>query len=163
MLLTAVLAYLHVVSAISWLGGGILFTFVVGPRLARMPPASTRDFLVTVVPGIARFFQVVAGLTLLFGFLLMFDMVGGDYSQFSTSWGIAISIGLSIALVAFVISEAFAGPAFLRLAAAAEKITPGTPPDPGFPTRVRYASMLGLTVTVLLIATLSFMIAAGFY
>jgi len=162
-LLTAILAYAHVVSAVSWLGGGILFSFIIGPRLASLPPAAARSFLVTMVPPVVRFFQVAAGLTILFGLLLLWNMLGEDYSQFSTSWGMALTAGMAVAVVAFVLSEAVTGPAFMRAARAAAEITAEAPPSPSFPGIVRRAGLSGLITTLLLILTLGFMVAAGFY
>ena len=163
MLLTAILAFAHVVSAVSWLGGGILFSFIIGPRLAALKPPVARDFLVTMIPAVVRFFQIVAGLTILFGLLLLGNMLNGDFSQLSTTWGRTISAGMVVAFVAFVLSEAATSPAFMRVARAAAQITPDSPPPPTFPALIRRAGLLGLITTLLLILTLGFMVGAGFY
>jgi uncharacterized membrane protein len=70
-LITAVVAWLHIISAIGWLGGGIMFAFVVGPALAKLSPPSSGEFLVKVVPRVVLFFQISAGTTILFGVLLL--------------------------------------------------------------------------------------------
>jgi len=162
-LLTTILAYAHVLSAVSWLGGGILFSFIIGPRLGDLKPPVARDFLVTIVPPVVRFFQAAAGLTVLFGLLLLWVMLGGDYSQFSSTWGMSIIAGMGVAFVALVMSEAVTGPAFMRVARAAGEITPDSPPSPSFPALVRRAGLLGLITTLLLLLTLVFMVSAGFY
>ena len=91
MLTTWILAWLHVVSAICWLGGGIMFAFVVGPALSRLSPASSGEFLVKVVPRVVLFFQVLAGLTILFGVLLLYNMGGFGLLSPSTSYGLDLT------------------------------------------------------------------------
>ena len=147
----------------SWLGGGILFTFIIGPRLAGLPLPVARGFLVTMVPPVVRFFQWAAGFTVLFGLLLLWSTVGGDYSQFSSSWGLTITAGMIVAFVAFFLSEVLTGPAFLRVAKAAASISPDAPPPASFPGLVQRAGFLGLITTLLLVLTLVFMVGAGFY
>jgi hypothetical protein len=165
-LLTTVLAYGHIVSAIAWLGGGIMFGMVIAPRLGKLALSSSRDFVLTVLPGVLRFFQVIAGVTILFGLLLLYDMHVYDHMQldFSTSWGFDLILGMSVALVAFLYSELVAIPVFHRIVTLNRKMGPdgsGVPPE--LPRTVRQAGMASLITLVLLLVTVSFMVAAGFY
>ncbi|MDA4127237.1 MAG: hypothetical protein OK452_08575, partial [Thaumarchaeota archaeon] len=93
--LIAILAWFHVVSAILWLGGGVMFAFVVGPALAKLSPSSSGEFLLNVAPRVARFFQIIAGSTVLFGVLLLYSMGGFDLLSLSTFYGLDITVGLS--------------------------------------------------------------------
>lgn len=165
-LVTAVLAFFHILSAMAWLGGGILFAFVIAPKFAKLQPSSTRDFFVTIQPGVIRFFQIVAGLTILFGLLLLYDSVGGDWSKLSlsTSWGFDISLGMTVAIVAFVISEFIAVPTFLRLV----RLFQAPPPEVGqmpaeLPILARRAALQSFVLVGLLLVAMAFMVGAGYY
>ncbi len=168
MLTTAVLAWLHIISAISWLGGGILFGFVVGPALPKLSPASSAEFFVRVAPRIGRFFQIMAGSTVLFGALLAYVGVSnGDFPGLSpsTSWGLSIMIGLSLGIVAFVVGEFLAVPALGKVVRIFSGMQASGQREP--PAELGKAigrARLTATATVgLLILTLVFMVAAGFY
>ena len=124
-----------------------------------MSPASRREFILTMVTPMVRFFQITAGLTVVFGLLLFYNMMDDQ----SSTWTLSLRIGVVVAALAFIISEAGVGPAFMKVRSAAEKITPTSPPGPEFPMLVNRAALLGLTTTVLLIVTLCFMVTAGFY
>ncbi len=86
MLITAILAWFHVISAIGWLGGGIMFVFVVGPALAKLSPPSSAEFLVNVAPRVARFFQISAASTILFGALLLVDGNGNKVNNWKPNF-----------------------------------------------------------------------------
>lgn len=165
MLVTWILAWLHVVSAIGWLGGGILFAFVVGPALARLSPPSAGEFLLKVVPRVARFFQVAGVLTVVFGGLLLFNIGGLGLLSLSTSYGVDLSIGVGFALAAFVVAEFGAVPIQLGAVKMIREMVAagGTQPPLSFPRQMRLARMsAALTVTLLLGASV-FMVGAGFY
>jgi uncharacterized membrane protein len=164
-LLIAILAWLHVVSAISWLGGGILFAFVIGPALAKLSPSSSGEFLVKVVPGVARFFQMVAGSTILFGLLLVYNLGGFGVLSLSSSFDVNITIGLSIGFIAFLISEFVAIPIQLKaIKMVREMQASGQHQPPAeFPKTLNRARVTATLTVILLILTSVFMIAAGFY
>lgn len=165
-LVTTVLAFAHIFSAISWLGGGLMFGFVIAPRLGKIPLAAARAFTVEVVPRVLVFFEIVAGLTILFGVGLLYSITGGDWSQLSpsTTWGFAITVGVGVAIVAFLFSVLVAVPVFKRVVALNRKMNPdGTNVPPELPRTVRQAGMASLVTLVLLLVTLAFMVTAGFY
>lgn len=165
MLTTWILAWLHVISAICWLGGGIMFGFVVGPALRRLSPASSAEFLLKVVPGVVRFFQIFAGLTVLFGALLLYNMGGPSLLDPSTSYGLDLSIGVTFALVAFVESEFVAVPIQLKaVRLIKEMVAAGKHEPPAeFPKTQQRAVATALLTLVLLLITSVFMVGAGFY
>lgn len=165
-LLTAVLAVLHVFAAVGWLGGGLLFGFVISPRLAKLSRPAAREFVLGVAPGIVRFFQVIAIAAILFGLLLLYNMTNGDFSQlsFSSVWGRSLLLGMASALVAFVLSEAVTVRAFQRVIALNGRMRPdGSEVPPELPPAVGQAGRLALANTLLLVITLGFMVSAGFY
>jgi len=165
MLLTAILAWLHVFSAIAWLGGGIMFGVIIAPMLSKFSPPASGEFLVKVGPRVALFFQVVAGTTLLFGLLLLWNVGGFGLLDPSTTYGLELTIGVTFALLAFVVSEFFSVPPLLKaVRLVKEMMASGRHEPPAeLPRTLRIA---GLTATItlgLLIVTSMFMIAAGFY
>ncbi len=90
-----------------------MFAFVGGPGLAKLSPPSSGEFLLKVVPRVVRFFQIAAGSTILFGILFLYSFSNGHVEEilsFSTSFGVDLTIGLSIGFVAFLISEFVAVP-----------------------------------------------------
>ena len=168
LLITAILAWLHIFSAIGWLGGGIMFAFVVGPSLANLSPPSSGEFLVKVVPRVVRFFQITAGTTILFGVLFLYSYTKGDISDFlslSTHFGLYLTIGLSLGFIAFLISEFVAVPIQLKAVRMIKEMQAAGQhqPPPDLPKTLKQAANLAILTVVLLILTSIFMVASGFY
>lgn len=165
MLISAILAWFHIVSAIGWLGGGIMFAFVVGPALAKLSPPSSGEFLVKVVPRVVRFFQIFAGTTILFGVLLLYSLGSLPLLDPSTSYGVDLTIGLSLGFAAFLISEFVAVPIQVKaINMIREMQASGQHQPPAeFPKALRRASNTATLTVLLLILASVFMVAAGFY
>ncbi|HYK93327.1 MAG TPA: hypothetical protein VEY07_04705 [Thermoplasmata archaeon] len=166
MWLTDLLATFHVLFAISWLGGGIMFGFIIAPRLGLMAPPAAREFFIRVVPTVLRFFIVVPTLTVIFGFLLLYNLIGGDWSMLSpsTSWGFDISLGMTFALAALVVGEAGASPALHRLVGLFESLgSPGGATPESIPPAINRARNFATLSIALLLITMVFMVGAGFY
>ncbi len=168
MLVTAILAWFHIISAIGWLGGGIMFAVVVAPALEKLSAPSSGEFFVKVVPRVARFFQIVAGSTVLLGVLLLYGMDpngGFRILSLSSSLGFNLTIGLSIGFVAFLMSEFVAVPPLfraIRIIKETQASSQQQPPEELRRTLRRAAIAADLTVS-LLVLTSVFMVAAGFY
>jgi uncharacterized membrane protein len=165
MLLTALLAWLHVISAIAWLGGGIMFGFVIAPTLSKFSPPASGEFLVKVGPRVARFFQVIAGTTILFGALLLYNLGGFGLLTPSNTYGIELTIGVTFALIAFVVSEFFGVPPLLKAVRLIREMQSAGRHEPPaeLPKALRVAAATATLTVVLLILTSVFMVAAGFY
>ncbi len=166
MWVTDLLATLHVLFAVAWLGGGIMFGFIIAPQIGQLSPQSSREFFVRVAPRVLRFFYVVPGLAIVFGLLLVYNMTGGDWSMLSpsTAWGFDVSLGMAFALSAFVVGEVGASPALHRLIRVMESVgTPGGPGPEQIPPAVRRARLLATASLGLLFITVVFMVGAGFY
>jgi len=105
-LVSAVLAWLHILSAIGWMGSAMFLAMVLGPSTRELPPPSRRDLVLRLFPRFIRYVTVFATLTLVFGVLLGVVLVsdGGDLLSPSTTWGLRIIIGASIALVAYALA-----------------------------------------------------------
>jgi len=167
-LIIAIVAWLHVISAISWLGGGIMFAFVIGPALAKLSPPSSGEFLVKVVPRVVLFFQIMAGSTVLFGLLLLYTILPTvNFGTFSnlTTYGLEITIGMSIGFVTFLISEFVAVPIQLKAIKMIKTMQASGQHQPPaeFPKTLKRAANTATLTVILLFFVLVFMIAAGFY
>jgi Na+(H+)/acetate symporter ActP len=65
------LAYLHVLAAMGWLGGAILFVSSIAPGLRSLSPTASLEFLAKVGPRSTRFFAGTATATIVFGLALL--------------------------------------------------------------------------------------------
>src|SRR5207247_8055479 len=72
-----ILAYLHIISAMGWLGGAVLFVSVVGPGLRTLSPMARIEFLSKIGPGATRFFIGSSTATIIFGLGLLFSFPNG--------------------------------------------------------------------------------------
>ena len=165
MLLTWIWASAHILSAIAWLGGAMVFAFVIGPSLELLAPGSRADFLIHVTPRLVRFFQIVAGTTVVFGVLLLYNLGGPGLLDPSTTYGLLLNVAVALAVIAFVVSEALVGPAFMRgvhLLTAMAKEGAREPPAE-FPRTMGRAKIYSATVLVLLLVVSVCMTGAGFY
>ena len=70
-LIIATLAGFHIFFGVGWLGSDLLVGFVLGPYATKLSPAAQSEFLNGVAPKILGFLEIVGGLTLLFGPLLL--------------------------------------------------------------------------------------------
>jgi len=102
-LVSAVLAWLHILAAIGWMGSAMFLAMVLGPSTRELPPPSRRDLVLRLFPRFIRYVTVFATLTLVFGVLLGMVLVsdGNDVLSPSTIWGVRIIVGASLALVAY--------------------------------------------------------------
>jgi uncharacterized membrane protein len=162
----AILAWLHIISAMGWLGGGIMFAFVVGPELKNLSPASSGEFLVKVIPGVIRFFQTASRTTILFGILLLYKFSNGDFGilSFGTSFGAVLTVGVSLGFIAFLISEFVAVPAQMKaVRMIKEMLASGQHQPPAdFPKTLKVGTDLSTLVVFLVILASVFMVASGF-
>lgn len=142
-----------------------MFAFVLGPALARLSPPSSGEFLVKVVPRVVRFFQIFAGTTILFGALLLYSLGSLPLLDLSTSYGVDLTIGLSIGFVAFLISEFVSVPIQVKaINVIREMQASGQHQLPAeFPKTLKRASNTATLTVLLLILASVFMVAAGFY
>ncbi len=161
------MAYGHILSGVSWLGSALFSIFVLPPGLGTLSPAARGEFTVKVMPRILRFVEMAGGLTIVFGLALLHFTVDGDFALLapSSSFGISISAGMAVALIAFVLGVAVTTPNFRKiiriLKEMGEKGAQEPPPELG-----RYLARsraLGTTNVLLLLVALAFMVAAGFY
>ena len=164
-LLLFILAYGHILSAIGWLGGGILTAFVLGPNVRMLAPAASLEFNVKVLPKVARFVQSMIVSTFLFGVLLLYFYFDGDFSLLvTTSQGWELTVGMLLALVTAGIVWTVTLPSFRKVSKVAGALL-GEGKQPPYPELAKYATRArkaSLVAIALLLVVLALMIAAGF-
>ena len=153
-----ILAYLHIISAMGWLGGAVLFVSVVGPGLRSLSPTARLEFLSKIGPGATRFFIGSSTATIVFGLGLLYAFQGAS----STT----ISVGLALGLIAYLDAILFAIPSLRKADHLAKEMLAsgqaGGPPSPELAKALKRGGIGVATVVVLLVITLMFMVAAGF-
>ncbi len=153
--LVTVFAYLHILSAMGWLGGAILFVSSVAPMARRMSPPATLEFLATVVPRVSRFFLVIATLTVIFGPALLLTIP--DFSP-------VIYIGVALGLASYV-DALFVVWTFSKLSKTAGEMLKSRkagPPPADFLRRLRIGGLGTVSIVLLLMTTLMFMVYSGY-
>ena len=153
----AVLFYGHILSAMGWLGGGLFTTFVVGPGLQTLTPASRLEFTAKVIPKVLKFVTYSAFATMGFGVLLY----GYSLSDptFSASWSLYTGVGLALVVAAIAFSITI--PSFRKMSKIAQGMVSGTtqgPPPPEMQVLAKRAKAGALIGTVILMAVLAMMI-----
>ncbi len=151
-----VLAYMHVISAMGWLGGGILFVSVIAPSLRRMSPAVSLEFMAKAVPMATRYFLMFATSTIVFGPLLLLTITPPDSPY--------IYAGVATALAAYIDVLITVRNFHKASRMAKEMLASGRagPPPAEFMKAVRYGGIGTVTIVILLVVTLMFMIFSGY-
>jgi uncharacterized membrane protein len=163
-LIVTVLIYGHVLSAIGWLGGALLFVSALSPGLRTLSPGSNAEFTVKVLPRIMRYVQAAIGLTLLFGLLALYFMFATDFGMLSTTaQGLDIEVGAGLGLLTAALANVLTFPAFRKIIGFTKEMLKGgpqtAPPDmQKYIKRARYGS---IAASVLLLIVLAFMVAAA--
>jgi len=163
-LVTAVVVWLHIFSAVGWLGAVMVFGMLVGPLLPGFSPSTRAELVMKLFPRFVRYIQVFAGTTVVFGVAAALAFTNGNMALFAptSNFGLFISVGALLALVALVVGLAVVVPAtnkVIRLTGELAK-NPG-PPSPELQKASNRTRMGGGFVLVLLIIVLVCMVAAA--
>jgi uncharacterized membrane protein len=156
-LVTAVLVWLHVFSAIGWMGAAMVFGMILGPLLPAFNPATRGELVVRVFPRYVRFAEAFALMTGVFGLALAVAFSGGDLSVFSpsTTWGLFISVGGALGLVTILLAFTMITPAARKLVRLTQDVmkNPGPPPADLQKTsgRLKSSASVGLVLQILVL------------
>jgi uncharacterized membrane protein len=166
-LLVTVLAIGHVVSAIGWLGASLLSVVIIGPGLQTLSAPSRLEFVVKIIPKMLRYISGMIVGTFLFGLLLLYFSLDGDFALMSpaTTFGASLSAGVAIGVITAVLAFAVIFPSFSKTVSIAEGVlkSAGQPPPPEmakYADRARVSSMAGMFLLLIVVAM---MVTAGFY
>ncbi len=141
----------------------MVFGILIGPTLGTLTPGARTEVVLKLFPKYIRYAEAFTLLTVIFGVALVLDIGNGDMSIFSwsTSFGLYISIGAALAVVAVILAFMVIAPSaeeVIRLTE--EMVKDSTPPSPGLPKAsagLRMGASVGLVVLIL---ALVFMVAA---
>ena len=154
-LLVAVIAWFHILFAISWVGSAVFFAMVLSPVLKVLTPQSRGEFLFKSLPKIEQFELAVSTLTIVFGVLL---------ASVLAEWNRFIIFGAAFGLTAYLIGLLVMTPLSRRMQSML-KMMQNDPDDGlmkellGVQKKFGAASMIEL---IMMLLTISAMVAAGF-
>ena len=110
----AVLLWLHIVSAIGWLGATMVFAMLIGPTLPTLTPATRNELIVKLLPKYIRYAEIFTLITPIFGLVLALYISHGSWSVFNPAiygnLGLYLSIGALLSLVAWAVSFGLVAP-----------------------------------------------------
>ncbi len=158
----AALVWLHILTAISWMGTAMFLAMVLTPSMRGLSANSRGELMIGLLPRLIRIVSVSATLTLVWGVLLALaiGLESGSFSP-STAWGLRITVGAVIALVAY----AFAMGVGLRSARRILKILRAQPGSQNLlselPMLQKRMRLTAFTVVSLLTLVLVFMVVAA--
>ncbi|HEY6282604.1 MAG TPA: hypothetical protein VIW22_01625 [Nitrososphaerales archaeon] len=158
----AILTFLHIASAIGWLGAVVFFLSVIGPSVRKFTPAASLEFLTKVGPRQIRYFAGVATSTIVFGLALLFAAFGTDYS----AWPRYIEAGFSLGLLAYLIALVVVIPSFLRVEKIAHQIMSNPqagPPPPELARYLKRGNQAVVSVALILLLALLFMVLSAVF
>ena len=158
------LNWLHVISAIGWLGAAMIFGMILSPALPSMNPSARSEFMVKVVPKYMRYISMVIVSTLVFGGALALYMAyDGTGFSFSGQWGLSIMSGAGLALLVAIIGLGVIIPALRKVVRLTKEMqaNPTAPPSPEIGKlmgRVKVWSLVGMIMLFLVVV---FMVSAA--
>jgi hypothetical protein len=113
------LLLLHVVFIVAWLGGGVLFVFIITPALATISPNSRAEVVIAVLPRYTRFLAFVSSGAVVAGVLLLIYISDAATSLAPSKTGTPfIGVGALLGLIALIVATAVVIPTANRLVGA---------------------------------------------
>jgi uncharacterized membrane protein len=109
--------FLHVLTAILWVGGGFYTLVVQLPALLAVPPPARGPVMAQIVPRQVRYIGRVADFTILTGFL---NLIATQRAQqfldpFGQRWTIVLGLGILLSLVLLGLLHGVVEPAVRRM------------------------------------------------
>ena len=164
-LILGILTWFHILSAIGWFGGDIVLLIGMEPKFGMLSPAARGELMTTLFPRLNKLELVFATGTVLFGPLLAYETAGGNLAMLSpsTSWGLAITAGATLGLVAFLLEVLVDYPSEKKVIAIMRQMNAENQSVPPaelskYHERSEYAET---AVLLLLFVSLAFMVASG--
>ncbi|HEY7624731.1 MAG TPA: hypothetical protein VIA63_06870 [Candidatus Limnocylindria bacterium] len=118
--------WLHVTSAVLWIGGGFYTILVQLPALMATPPAARGAVMPNIVPRQLNYIFRVAEFTILTGLLNLFASGRAqELTRLDTRWSWAILAGIVLAVGIYAATRATVGRWALRLLAIGPKAASG--------------------------------------
>lgn len=160
-----ILALLHILSTIGWMGTAMFVVMVMTPTLLRLSLPTRIELILTLFPRLIRYVTVFATLTIVFGALLAFATVGGSINSFALSnpWGFRIIVGAVLTLLAYFMAVGIAVPTLRKIMHLVEwmKQNPKDKPPAEMASLQNRLKISTMIVLALLTIILVFMVAAA--
>jgi len=156
----ALIKILHVVVAAAWLGAAMYGVFALRPVLMQSPPAVRGPFMTKMGPASMKYFQTLAGLTILSGLLLIYAMRDG-FSGLGDAWGRLVMAAFLAAIAVILISVVAVKRSATRLAEIMKDSRPDEPPSMLALILQKRMAMAQVTVVVILLLATAAMVAAN--
>ena len=160
--LTFGLSWVHIFFVILWLGGFFFELIAIFPALPALSSVARGELLQKVIGKALRVEVMINTAALAFGALLLTDMTWGNPSLLTdSSWGVYISLGAVLGLIAYLKFLLLDRPVIKRLLKNISTGPGGTSEDPfsGKPPKAMFAGVI--TQAALLVAAFTFMVAAA--
>jgi len=160
-----IMAWLHIFTALGWLGAVMFFVMVLRPTMAKLSPPARGELVGKLMPRYARYVISFGVLTLIFGAILALQEVDGNLSAFSpaTAWGLRMTWGMSFAVLALLTGLIVTLPTALKMGRLMSGLQ--TSPQGQTPPEIlrleKRISGSGFAVMTLLILALILMVAAA--
>jgi uncharacterized membrane protein len=162
----SVLLWLHLVSAIGWLGSVMVFGMLIGPTLPTLSPATRGELIVKLFPKYVRYLQVFTLITPIFGVGLALYVSRGSFTVFNPQiygdFGLFISIGAFLSVVAWVMVFGVLSPTARKIVRLTKESMSGS--GPSSPELAKASSRLRITAAsgmVVLLVIVACMVSAA--
>jgi uncharacterized membrane protein len=121
--------YLHVLTGVLWIGGGLYTLFVQTPALLATAPGARGPALGQIIPRQVNYLLRLGEVTILTGFINLFASGKARLLEnvFSSRWGIAIVLGAAMAIALLIIGHAILKPSAMRLLEVGPRAASGDP------------------------------------
>lgn len=157
MFVLPVLLWLHIFSAVGWLGAAMVFGLLIGPTVGTFTPGTRAEVVVKLFPKYVKYVEAFSIATVVFGVALVLYIGNGDMSVFSpsTTFGLYITAGAVIALITVGLAFSLIVPTARKIVRLTEEMVKNqSPPSPELPkasARLRMSATLALVLLVLVL------------
>jgi hypothetical protein len=158
-----VLRLLHIVPGVLWVGGAVMFAWVIEPRVRALGPEIAGPVMGSIGRVMSPILLSMGGVTIIFGVILIDRTPERSFDQlFDNGWGWAIGIGLIATLVAYALG--LAGAMTIRKILALMAAADGPPGPEEIAERIRLGAqsrMLVRTASVFVVIAVGAMASAS--
>jgi putative copper export protein len=166
LVLQIIVHWVHVLSAILWVGGFAVINFMVFPSIPVLPPEQQRRFGRALAPRLKTFFSVVSGVVMLFGLIrgTLLGPIKGLDILFGSAYGLTFLAALILTIGLGVIGARVVGPTAERMYGddSLWDFGPGQPPSAGLLAHVQllrtvsYIEVLGFLLVFTMMILMRF-------